>query len=85
MGIIEYMLIFCITTAIVGNITMYTIIHSNLKKKCPTSQVAHNPILGHILFFTLGLITAPFLFLVIMISSVKERFINTMVNSLVTA
>lgn len=83
MGLIEWYVLFCLTTAIVGIMQIYAPIHKKLKENHASNICTKAPILSNIVFLVFGIITAPILFIILMLPPVVEIFIESMYTSLI--
>lgn len=80
---IEGYILFCLTTAIVGGIQIYTPIHNKLLEKHINNIVTKSPKLSYCIFALFCFITAPILFIILMIHPAKVVFIDAMYDSII--
>lgn len=83
-SIIELYLLFSLTTAIVGLIRIYAPIHKKIKDRYVDNLINTSPVYAHLIFAALGFISSPLLFVVLMVPSIKDAFMNAMYDSLST-
>lgn len=83
MGLIEWYILFCVATTIVGATQIYTPVLKKLRKNHINDIVTKAPILGYTIFSIIAFITAPALFIVLVIPSIMDKFINDMYNSII--
>lgn len=83
MGIIESYILFSLTTAIVGVIQLYRLVHKKLKETHKEDLITKSPIRSYIIFGIFGFITAPLMILVLIFPSVASTFIEAMYDGLV--
>ena len=71
--------IFCVTTALIANYRVFT----NVLALLPPDDVLNtSKVMSRITFFVLSLITAPVLFLVVVVPSLEARFTIAMAESI---
>lgn len=83
MGTIELYSIFCISTAIVGILQIYLPIHKKLKETHINNIVTKAPYLSTTIFFIIGIICAPILFLISIFPTTTNIFIEAMYSSII--
>lgn len=81
-SIFELYILFSLTTAIVGLIQIYAPVHKKLKDKQINNLASMSPVMSCLIFGTLGFITSPLLFAVLMRPSVANTFITAMYDTL---
>lgn len=81
-GIIELYILFSLTTAIVGLVQIYVPIHKKIKAKHTNNLVTMSPIVSNLIFVIYGFLASPLLFVVLLIPSVTNTFIDALYDSL---
>lgn len=79
---IGWYILFCLTTAVVGIIQIYSPLQKKLIKNHIDNIVTKKPILGYSIFFAGAFISSPILFLVLLSTGATESFINHMIISI---
>jgi len=82
LGLLEAYIIFSVSTAVVGVIQIYRLVHNKLKNTHSSNIVTKAPFKAYFIFFLLGLITAPALVMVLIVPSLHTTFINSMYESI---
>ena len=66
--------IFCLTTALMAAIFLFSPVMSQLKKKEPLNSVVEYSFISYSVFFLISLLVAPMMFFSVIIPSFGERF-----------
>lgn len=73
MSVLEFYILFCITTSITSILDIFWPVISLAKKDGVKNEVTESPVFSTIVFFVINTIIAPLLFFVIIVPSLNEQ------------
>lgn len=73
MSVLEFYILFCITTSITSILDIFWPVISLAKKDGIKNEVTESPVFSTIVFFLINTIIAPLLFFVIIVPSLNEQ------------
>ena len=73
MSVLEFYILFCITTSITSILDIFWPVISLAKKDGVKNEVTESPVFSTIVFFLINTIIAPLLFFVIIVPSLNEQ------------
>lgn len=73
MSVLEFYILFCITTSITSILDIFWPVISLAKKDGIKNEVTESPVFSTIVFFVINTIIAPLLFFVIIVPSLNEQ------------
>lgn len=76
--------LYCLTTAIVAGIQIYSKVHARLKDSHKEDNVVRAPWTAHFIFGLICFITAPIMIVVLLVPKSMDQFIDSMYESLTT-
>lgn len=80
----EYYLIFVVATSIVSLIWIFSPVVNAIRTNFPESPTAQSPYAAYVSLILLAVITAPIMFLMIMVPSYTARFKESLYNEMVS-
>ena len=79
---LEYYIIFCVTTALLGVIELLRPSLQLVHAENPDCVTLDNKLLTYLVFFTAGLLTAPIMFFAVIIPSIKQTTVPSIARGI---